>query len=151
MGNYQSFTITIMLCLFISSCSSDEKNDNSIKEIKGVNNSQTELNLNSEEMYIASSNELEVLLKKIQNDYSDDTTLLNNLQNSQKKWIDYRDAQILMKYPTNDPLRNGSGFNTCYFSYLTDLTKNRIDHLLIWDKKAEEGDICSGSIKITSN
>ena len=38
----------------------------------------------------------------------------------------------------------------CEAIYLNELTKSRIETLKTWLEGIEEGDICSGSVKITS-
>ncbi|MEP6513679.1 MAG: lysozyme inhibitor LprI family protein [Parafilimonas sp.] len=67
---------------------------------------------------------------------------------AQRIWIQFRDAQMDMKYPERETGYYGSIQPLCWYSYKENLTKNRIDFLNEWMKGVQEGDACSGSIQI---
>lgn len=140
------FTGALITFSLLISCSSEKKNINSLEPSNSV--SQTDLNLSSEAIFIITKNKLDSIITIIQKEYDNDSTLIINLSNSQKEWLEYRDAQLLMKFPMNDPIREGSVFNTCYFDYINELTKERIDILNDWIEGVKEGEVCGGSIKI---
>lgn len=139
-------TGSLIVFSLLIACSSEKKNSNSRETSTIV--SQTELNLSSEAIFITTKNKLDSIITRIQKDYNNDTALIGNLLKSQKEWLEYRDAQLLMKFPMNDPLREGSAFNTCYFIYLNELTEERLNTLNVWLEKVKEGEVCGGSVKI---
>jgi len=89
--------------------------------------------------------ELNQIYKEIIHDYSGDTVFIKNLKEAESLWIKFRDAQVEMKYPSN---LEGSILPMCRYYYLEELTSDRIKQLKPWVDGAEEGDGCSGSIKI---
>lgn len=142
--SYINRLLFLSFVVMITSCG---QNVNDI-DLSPDNDSQTEINLSSEQEYVAVKHELDSVLTIVLAEYKIDEEMTKNISTSQNTWVLYRDAQLLMKYPETDPLRNGSAFNVCYFSYLMELTKERIETLKPWISGAKEGDVCSGSIKI---
>jgi uncharacterized protein YecT (DUF1311 family) len=141
---YFNKLVSLNLLILITSCSQGlESNDSSNND-----ESQVEMNLNAEQEYISTKHVLDSIFEGLLVEYSKDDEIEMNIRASQEAWIHYRDAQLLMKYPESDPLREGSVFNTCYFSYMTELSKERITTLIPWLDGAKEGEVCSGSIKI---
>jgi hypothetical protein len=53
-----------------------------------------------------------------------------------------------MKYPDRAPGYYGSIQPVCFYNYLEELTKKRDQDLRIWLTGIEEGDTCSGSVKM---
>ena len=88
---------------------------------------------------------LNQVYQKIINDYSNDTTFIKNLREAQRLWVKFRDAQVSMKYPSDE---EGSVLPMCRCYYLSELTSERIKQLKPWIDGEEEGDVCSGSIKM---
>jgi uncharacterized protein YecT (DUF1311 family) len=71
------------------------------------------------------------------------------LKVAQNAWIKFRDAEMNALFPEdNKSVEYGSVFSMCWNNALTDLTKQRIKKLKVWLNGIEEGDACSGSIKI---
>jgi len=136
--------VFLSLLVLMNSCNQDNESNN----ISNIADSQVEINLSSEQRYISTKRELDSLYNSVLTEYTSNAEMTKNIKNSQETWILYRDAQLLMKYPETDPLREGSAFNTCYFSYLTELTMERLETLKPWLNGAKEGDVCSGSINI---
>lgn len=108
---------------------------------------QSEMNNKSKMEFERANKDLnQVYLTLIQR-YKNDTIFISSLKVAQLQWVRYRDAQVKMKYPSP---RNayGSVLNMCVYYYLEDLTRKRIKELKPWIDGAEEGDVCSGSIKL---
>ena len=113
-----------------------------------LSQSQTELNLKAEQDYLEADKNLNQVYQAILIEYSDNEAFIENLKTAQRFWIQFRDAEILMKYPKDDPIRECSAFNQCYYICLSELTSTRVKTLKIWVEGAEEGEVCSGSQKI---
>jgi uncharacterized protein YecT (DUF1311 family) len=113
--------------------------------------SQTQLEMNEEadENYKKTDKELNVVYNKILAENKSDTKFISKLKAAQKAWILFRDAEMEAMFPEEDKrLHYGSVFPMCWSMRLTELTKERIKKLKIWANGIEEGDVCSGSIKI---
>ena len=94
--------------------------------------------------------ELNIAYKKILLMYDDDYEFIEALRSSQRNWIKFRDSEVKMKYPKEDRLYYGSSYRMCVNYYLAELTSKRIKTLNQWIDGTEEGDVCSGSIRISS-
>lgn len=82
-------------------------------------------------------------------EYKKNAPLIRKLKISQRAWIAYRDAQIEALYPApNKRAEYGSVYPMCRCNALATLTTQRADELKKWIDGAEEGDVCSGSIKV---
>ena len=53
-----------------------------------------------------------------------------------------------MKYPNYEEVYNGSSHPMCKALYLKELTQERTNKLKVWLNGIEEGNLCSGSIKM---
>ena len=53
-----------------------------------------------------------------------------------------------MRFPAKDPSYYGSLYSQSFAYYLTILTKERTETLKEWIEGTEEGDVCSGSVRI---
>jgi uncharacterized protein YecT (DUF1311 family) len=114
----------------------------------GFSQTQAEMNREANESYKKADKELNYIYKTILTEYKSDTVFINNLKTSQRIWITFRDAELKVKYPETDPIFYGSIFPLCVSIYLEKLTRERIASLKVWLKGVEEGDACSGSLKI---
>jgi uncharacterized protein YecT (DUF1311 family) len=85
--------------------------------------------------------------KKILYEYKSDTEFIKNLKIAQRIWINFRDAEVKMKYPDREPGYYGTMHPICVFEYMFNLTQDRINTLKQWIEKTHEGDGCSGSIR----
>jgi uncharacterized protein YecT (DUF1311 family) len=110
---------------------------------------QTQLDLNEaeHEKCIKADKELNSIYRKVLKEYKEDTTFIKNLKASQKIWIQFRNAEMKVKYPNREPGYYGSVQPMCWSIYLTELTNERIKALKVWINGIEEGDVCSGSVK----
>ena len=81
---------------------------------------------------------------KILYKYKDDTLFIKNFSVCENAWIQFRDAQMKMKFPENG--NYGSMFPLCWYSYKEALTVERITVLKEWiDGFSEHG--CDGSVQ----
>lgn len=110
--------------------------------------SQSEINTSAQSYYEKADAKLNQVYNAILKEYSSNEEFVENLKRSERIWIEFRDAELLVKYPKNDGTRNGSVFPTCYYYYLAELTEARTKTLQQWLDGAMQGDVCSGSIKI---
>lgn len=106
---------------------------------------QSSMNEKAKEKYEKEDAELNKVYKKILHEYATDTKFIKNLRETQKIWIKFRDAQTNMRYPLEI---DGSARPMCRYNYLNELTSDRIKQLNLWIEGIEEGDVCSGTIKI---
>jgi uncharacterized protein YecT (DUF1311 family) len=110
---------------------------------------QSEMNSTESQKYIKADKELNQVYSKILKDYKDDPVFISKLKIAQNLWIKFRDAEMNALFPEIDKQLNyGSVFPMCWSIHLTTLTKERIKNLKIWETGVEEGDVCSGSVKI---
>ena len=116
---------------------------------KGISQTQAEMNTELQESYNSADEELNAVYQAIIREYKNDTIFLKALRFSQRNWIKFRDSELKMKYPDRK-IRGyyGSVYPMCEASFLDDLTKSRIKTLKVWLDGIEEGDVCSGSVKI---
>jgi uncharacterized protein YecT (DUF1311 family) len=81
-------------------------------------------------------------------EYKSDTEFIKNLKASQIIWIKFRDSEMKVKFPDREVGYYGSIQPVCRYSYLEKLTKIRTNDLKVWLTGIEEGDVCSGSVKM---
>lgn len=112
-----------------------------------VAQSQAGMNESAKKDYENADAELNNVYTKIMSGYKEDTAFMKNLKTAQKLWIKLRDADMKAKYPDRGEGYYGSAQLLCWYSYLTQLTKERTDKLKIWLTGIEEGDVCAGSVK----
>ncbi|MCO4292715.1 DUF1311 domain-containing protein [Solitalea sp. MAHUQ-68] len=98
--------------------------------------------------YQKTDKELNIVYQKILKEYSEDIVFVKNLKTAQRIWVQFRDAEMLAKYPDRDEGYYGSMQPMCWNMYKTELTLDRIKKLKIWLAGIEDGDGCSGSVKI---
>jgi uncharacterized protein YecT (DUF1311 family) len=115
-------------------------------------NAQTEneINKNAYNEFKKYDNALNNTYKEILNIYKDDSLFLKKLKIAQRAWLVFRDAHVQSLYPEDDMINYGSSQPVCYSNALSEITKERLKELNVWLEGTEEGDICSGSIKIKS-
>jgi uncharacterized protein YecT (DUF1311 family) len=112
---------------------------------------QVELNEQEHKRYLKTDSELNSIYQNILKEYASDTAFVKNLKVSQKLWIQFRDAEMKLKYPDREPGYYGSVQPMCWSIYLTQLTEDRIKTLKQWLDGIEEGDVCAGSTKTKIN
>ena len=109
--------------------------------------------INTEEytnqLYKNSDAELNKVYREILKEYSNDTIFIKALRISQRNWIKFRDSELKMKYPDRGSSgMYGSIHTLCISNYLAELTERRTERLKVWITGIEEGDVCSGTVKI---
>lgn len=110
---------------------------------------QLEMNQEADEAYKRADKELNMVYQKILKEYSEEVDFIKNLKQSQRIWIQFRDAEIDMMFPRkDDPQYYGSVFPLCWSNYMQTLTETRTKTLKLWLEGVEEGEMCSGSIKV---
>ncbi|HEV7238285.1 MAG TPA: lysozyme inhibitor LprI family protein [Thermoanaerobaculia bacterium] len=93
--------------------------------------------------------ELNRVYQQVIHEYKADGLFIEKLRGAQRAWLAYRDAQIEALYPARDPLHAyGSVHRMCHCQAMTELTLERTEVLRRWVMGVEEGDVCSGSIRI---
>ena len=112
--------------------------------------SQTQAEMNKEAYleFNKSDKILNEIYQTILSEYKSDTTFLESLKKSQRLWIQFRDAEMEMKFPNYPDKIYGSIHPTCRAFYLKEITDKRIETLKEWVAGTEEGDVCNGSVKI---
>jgi uncharacterized protein YecT (DUF1311 family) len=101
------------------------------------------------DQYKKSDSELNKVFQQILREYKGDIQFIRKLKASQRAWLAYRDAQLLALFPKPDALREyGSAFRMCSCLTLDELTNERVKILRRWIEGTEEGDVCSGSIRL---
>jgi uncharacterized protein YecT (DUF1311 family) len=111
---------------------------------------QTQFEMNKEAggNYLKADKELNLIYNKILKEYKSDTEFIKNLKASQIIWIKFRDSEMKVKFPDREVGYYGSIQPVCRYSYLEKLTKIRTNDLKVWLTGIEEGDVCSGSVKM---
>jgi uncharacterized protein YecT (DUF1311 family) len=109
---------------------------------------QGEMNQDAAGEFKAADKELNAIYQQILEDYADDDVFLANLKEAQRCWIAFRDAQLKMKFPDREPGYYGSILPLCEMMYLTELTQDRIKALQVWIDGVQEGDMCSGTVRV---
>jgi uncharacterized protein YecT (DUF1311 family) len=113
--------------------------------------SQPALNACAADESAKADKQLNQVWKAIQAKYKDQPTFLEKLKTSQKLWLQFRDAEIAAHFPVGkgeDPATQyGSVYPMCVSQAQADLTRQRIQQLQAWLNGAQEGDVCTGSIK----
>lgn len=89
--------------------------------------------------------ELDRVYKEIMERIKDDPKAVETLKASQRKWLEFRIAEMAAIFPHHDEepqAHYGSSFPMCWSLQLTRLTKDRVKQLRIWLDR-EEGDVCA--------
>ncbi len=100
-----------------------------------------------------SKQDLEDIFNEILNIYQHDEIFLEKLKLSQEAWENYKNAHLEARYPfkSQDSLWHyGSIFPVCHANLLQKLIDERIAELRLWLDGLEEGDVCTGSVRIYS-
>ena len=116
----------------------------------GFAQTQLEMNQQANDSYKKVNKELNEIYKQILTEYKTDTVFIKNLKSSQRIWITFRDAELKVKYPERETEYYGSIHPVCVANYLEKLTRERINTLKVWITGIEEGDCCSGSVKMNN-
>jgi uncharacterized protein YecT (DUF1311 family) len=108
---------------------------------------QAEMNKAAAADYQKADKELNSVYQQILKEYKADTAFIKNLKNSQRIWLQFRDAELKTKYPDRNPTFYGTAHPVCRSLYLAELTKERTEKLKVWVTGIEQENICAGSVK----
>ncbi len=113
-----------------------------------VSFSQTQADMSEESVvsYRKVDAKLNNVYQQIINRYAKNSLFIRNLKTAQRLWVQFRDAQLAMKFPERASGYYGSVLPMCQAIYLSDLTERRVKELEAWLVTAEEGDLCNGTI-----
>ena len=113
---------------------------------------QSDLNESAGDQLSQAQQQLDSLIAKIQSHYQDKPLFLGKFEKAQTAWETFRDAELEAYYPPTefgDTFESyGSMYPMCYAGKKQELIERRIKQLEPWLQGTEEGDICSGSIKL---
>jgi uncharacterized protein YecT (DUF1311 family) len=115
--------------------------------LNGLGQTQLEMNEAAQAKFNQADKQLNIVYKKVLTSYSRDSNFIAQLKASQRIWIQFRDAEMKMRYPEKDQSNYGSAFPMCWYIYMEELTVERTKKLKLWLTGAKEGEVCSGSIK----
>jgi uncharacterized protein YecT (DUF1311 family) len=107
---------------------------------------QAEMNTKAYEGYKIADRKLNLVYRKIINEYATQAIFIQNFKNAQRLWVQLRDAELKAKYPQHGTY--GSVEPMCVARFLEQLTNERIKYLNVWLEGIEEGDYCTGSVKM---
>lgn len=95
--------------------------------------SQSEMNNEAFNSYKKVDNELGVVYQRILKKYEKNTKFIDALRASERLWIQFRDAEVKMLFPSDNPrMTYGSMYSMLYYGYLEKLTRTRLKQLQIW-------------------
>jgi uncharacterized protein YecT (DUF1311 family) len=109
---------------------------------------QQEMNTDAAQKYKLSDKELNLVYQKILLEYKSDSEFIKKLKVTQNLWIKFRDAEVVARFPNKEPNYYGSFHSVCHYDYLAELTDKRINDLKVWIIGMQEGNVCSGSVKV---
>ena len=106
---------------------------------------QGEMNSEAASQSIKADSTLNHIYHQVLVMYARDTLFIENLKASERLWVQFRNAELKMKFPGMD--QKGSVQSMCISLYLTGLTNDRIKTLRAWLDGTVEGDVCAGSVR----
>ena len=99
--------------------------------------------------YSKSDAEMNAVYRQVLNKYKSETVFIAKFKAAQRAWIAFRDAHLESLYPEPNKLQAYGSVNpVCRCGVLTELTAERTKQLKQWLNGAEEGDVCSGSVRM---
>lgn len=110
---------------------------------------QSEMNQEAFAHYKEKDAELNLVYNKILKEYGNEKDFIINLKKTQNLWIQFRDAELAMRFPKEDKLLHyGSVYPMCKSYILAEMTEQRTNKLKVWLDGIEEGEVCLGTIKM---
>ncbi|HXU35575.1 MAG TPA: lysozyme inhibitor LprI family protein [Blastocatellia bacterium] len=110
---------------------------------------QAEMNDAACAKYKKADAEMNAVYQQVLNKYKSETAFVAKFKTAQRAWIAFRDAHLESLYPDPNKMQAYGSVNpVCRCGVLTELTAERTKQLKQWLNGAEEGDVCSGSVKI---
>jgi uncharacterized protein YecT (DUF1311 family) len=106
---------------------------------------QGQMNATAADQYKQADKELNTVYQQILKSYAKQPAFIKNLKTAQRLWVQLRDAELAARYPGRN---YGSAQSMCEAAYLETLTRTRTQFLRTWLTGIEEGDVCSGSVRM---
>ena len=116
--------------------------------LSGFSQTQAAMNKMAYATFEEVDDELNEVYQAILKEYKQDTLFIKNLRTAQRVWVQFRDAELEMKYPAYAGNHYGSLHPVCRAGYLQRLTEQRLKTLNVWLQGLEEGEGCAGSVKL---
>ncbi len=141
------FFATVVLYLFFNSHVA--ANDSCMDRAK----TQLDLTECAANEFKKTDGELNRLYQSILADYAENKLFLEKLKTSQRAWIKFRDAEMDVLFPINPEDESkfnvyGKIYSMCYYSYMSEMTRERIYQLKKrFEKKDDSSDVCGGTMK----
>jgi uncharacterized protein YecT (DUF1311 family) len=104
------------------------------------------MNQDAGKIYKEADKKLNDTYQKIIRLYSKNILFIKNFKTAQKIWVQFRDAQLAMKYPERSQGYYGSIHPMCQAYYLAELTNKRVKELEEWLGQHADGDDCAGTV-----
>src|SRR5215216_6820521 len=110
---------------------------------------QSRMNQDACRKYEETDAEMNKVYQQVLTEYKKDAAFIQKLKTAQRLWVAFRNAHVESLYPKPNKLAAyGTTHPTCRCLALTEITTARVEALKRWVIGGEEGDTCSGSIKI---
>jgi uncharacterized protein YecT (DUF1311 family) len=117
--------------------------------VGSVAQSQSELNEQGCAKYKKTDARMNAVYQQVLTEYKQDSLFVAKLKTAQRAWLAFREAHVESLYPKPDKrLAYGSVNPMCVCEVLAELTAERTKALKKWVDGIEEGDVCSGSVRI---
>lgn len=110
---------------------------------------QADLNRDACAAYEKADAQMNSVYRQILNQYKTEAVFIAKLKTAQRAWVAFRDAHLESVYPEPNKLAAYGSVNPmCRCKVLAELTADRTKALKKWLDGIDEGDVCSGSVKI---
>jgi uncharacterized protein YecT (DUF1311 family) len=110
---------------------------------------RAEVNQEACAKYEKADAEMNAVYRQVLSKHKQDSLFVAKFKTAQRAWIAFRDAHLESLYPEPNKLQAYGSVNpVCRCFVLADLTAERTKQLKQWLNGAEEGDVCSGSVRI---
>ena len=133
---YQSIKLSFLLMILTLGIYAQTQFDLNIKACAKLQKAEAEMNK---------------MLGQIYTDYKDDQNFIVKMKKAQSAWEKFYEAQIEAVFPNagdNPKLEYGSVYPMCDCQWRENFINDRIKQLKVWADGIEEGDVCTGSVKI---
>ncbi len=108
---------------------------------------QADMNIEAYQNLKKADDTLNAVYNDVLSKYSKDSLFIKNLKAAQRLWINFRDAELDMKYPDYPIPHYGSFQPVCRARYLQMLTEQRTVTLKQWLAGDDEYELCGGSVQ----
>lgn len=113
-----------------------------------VAESQMDLNKAACDQLKKSDDLLNKTYQQVLQKYKDDKAFITQFVNTQKKWIQFKDAYVASMYLPEQSDSYGSALTMCQCNFIDRITQDRLKQLQVWVDGIEEGDVCVGTVHV---